>query len=79
MAVLLLQTHVRQDGMCFPGTTPVTYNGADFSCVSPNSASFVSDSISAYVVMDHGAFAYAILSSCGNPVVGGWHNAVRSR
>ena len=52
-----------------PGSTPTTFNGVTFR-VSPNSASFVSDSISAFVVMDNGAFAFAILSSCGNPVVG---------
>ena len=53
----------------FPGTTPVTFNGVTFHD-SPNSASFLSDSIDAYVVMDNGVFAFAILSSCGNPVGG---------
>ncbi len=46
---------------------PVTHNGTTFY-VRPNSQAFLSDSITAYVVMENGVFSFAILSSCGNPV-----------
>ena len=49
------------------GSTKVTSNGVTFYKRAP-SASFQSSSLPAFVVMHSGAFAYAIIASCGNPV-----------
>ncbi len=51
------------------GSTEITYNGTSFYKRYP-SVSFLSNSLDAFVVMVNGRFQYAILSSCGNPVVG---------
>lgn len=52
-----------------PGSTVKTYNGTTFY-ERPPSVSFLSNSLDAFVVMSAGRFDFAILSSCGNPVVG---------
>ena len=52
-----------------PGSTKVKYGATTFY-ERPPRVSFVSNSISAYVVMVNGTFRFAILSSCGNPVTG---------
>jgi len=52
-----------------PGSTTKTYNGTTFY-ERPPSVSFLVDSLSAFVVMTGNHFDFAILSSCGNPVVG---------
>ena len=52
-----------------PTSAQATYNGVTFYNTA-NAGVFLSDSIDAYVVMDNGVFAFAILSSCGNPVGG---------
>lgn len=50
------------------GSTPVTIGGKTYYN-SPPSTSFLSDSISAFIFLDHsGQFIGAILTSCGNPV-----------
>lgn len=49
------------------GSTQVTNNGTTFY-VRPTSVSFVSNSLSAFVVMKNGVFQFAIIESCGNPV-----------
>lgn len=51
-----------------PGSTKVTYQGSTFY-KRPPSVSFVPDSLSAWVVMKNNQFAFAILPSCGNPVI----------
>ena len=50
------------------GSTAVTANGTTFY-KRPPSVSFQSNSLSAFVVMKDGVFQYAILASCGNPVM----------
>ncbi len=50
------------------GSTLKSQNGTQFY-TRPPSVSFVSSSINAYVVMVNGKFAYAVLGSCGNPVI----------
>lgn len=50
------------------GSSQVSYDGTTFYTRHP-SVSFVSDRLSAYVVMQNGQFDYAILSACGNPIV----------
>ncbi len=52
-----------------PGSTAETYNGTTFY-ERPPSVSFLADSLTAFVVMTGNHFDFAILSSCGNPVVG---------
>ena len=52
-----------------PTSTQATYNGVTFYNTASQGV-FLSDSIDAFVVMDNGVFAFAILSSCGNPVGG---------
>jgi len=52
-----------------PGSTKVKYGATTFYERQPN-VSFASGSIKAYVVMINGTFRFAILASCGNPVVG---------
>ncbi|HSW85511.1 MAG TPA: hypothetical protein VLF79_02780 [Candidatus Saccharimonadales bacterium] len=49
------------------GSTQVTHNGTTFF-TRPPSVSFVSNSLSAYIVRVNGNFSFAILASCGNPV-----------
>jgi hypothetical protein len=49
------------------GSTQVTRGGTTFF-VRPTNVSFVSASLSAFVVMQDGKFSFAILASCGNPV-----------
>lgn len=49
------------------GSTRVSEGGTTFY-TRPPSVSFLSNSLSAYVVMHNGRFAFAILASCGNPV-----------
>ena len=51
------------------GSTKHTNNGTVYY-TRPPSVSFLNNSLSAYVVMDNGKFKYAVLISCGNPVVG---------
>ena len=50
------------------GSTTITYNGTTFYQRTP-SVSFVSSSLDAFVVMNGNSFLYAVLSSCGNPIV----------
>jgi hypothetical protein len=50
------------------GSTAVTHGGVTFYR-RPPSVSFVSNSLPAFVVMDGGRFQFAIIASCGNPVV----------
>jgi hypothetical protein len=50
------------------GSQAVTRNGTTFF-VRPPSVSFVSSPLSAFVVMRDNQFAFAILNSCGNPVM----------
>lgn len=50
------------------GSTTRTYGGTTFYA-RPPSISFLSNSLTAYVVMNNGRFQFAILSVCGNPVV----------
>lgn len=45
-----------------------TTSGSTTFYVRPPSVSFTQDTLDAYVVMKNGAFQFAILSSCGNPV-----------
>ncbi|HET7320790.1 MAG TPA: hypothetical protein VFI84_04395 [Candidatus Saccharimonadales bacterium] len=49
------------------GGTKTSSGGTTFYVRSP-SVSFTQDTLDAYVVMKNGAFQFAILSSCGNPV-----------
>jgi uncharacterized repeat protein (TIGR01451 family) len=49
------------------GSTKVSYGGTTFYTRAP-SVSFVSNSLSAYVIMVNGKFSHAVLASCGNPV-----------
>jgi len=51
-----------------PGSTTKTYNGTTFY-ERPPSVSFLANSLTAFVVMSGRYFDFAILSSCGNPVV----------
>ncbi|HSW97872.1 MAG TPA: hypothetical protein VLF89_08660 [Candidatus Saccharimonadales bacterium] len=51
------------------GSTKRTSNGTVFY-TRPPKVSFLSNSLSAYVVMVNGKFKFAILISCGNPVIG---------
>jgi hypothetical protein len=55
----------RQD---MPGSTAISCGGHTFF-KRPPSVSFVSSSLPAFVIMRNGQFAYAIISSCGNPVM----------
>jgi len=50
------------------GSTKVTYKGVTFYKRAP-SVSFLNNSLSAFVVMKDGQFNFAVLSSCGNPVI----------
>jgi len=50
------------------GSTKVTNGSTTFYVRTPN-ISFTKDSLDAFVVMKNGVFQFAILSSCGNPVV----------
>jgi hypothetical protein len=50
-----------------PGSTKQTSQGTTFY-TRPPSVSFASDRLDSYVVMKNGAFQYAIIKSCGNPV-----------
>ncbi len=50
------------------GSTKVVLNGVTFYVRSTDVA-FNSSSISAYVVMKNGVYDYAVLLSCGNPVI----------
>ena len=50
-----------------PGSTKVLTGGTVYYS-RPPSVSFQSSSLSAFVVMNNGRFAYAIIASCGNPV-----------
>ncbi len=54
--------------MNIPGSTQVKYGATTFY-KRPPSVSFRSNSLAAYVVMVNGKFQFAILASCGNPVV----------
>lgn len=51
-----------------PGSTQESYGGTVFYTRQP-SVSFLNNSLDAFVVMNNGQFAFAILSSCGNPIV----------
>lgn len=51
-----------------PGSTQVISSGTSFYTRTP-SVSFLNTPLSAYVVMNGNKFEYAILSSCGNPVM----------
>lgn len=51
-----------------PGSTPEMTSGVAFF-ERPPSVSFVSDNLDAFVVMNNGQFMFAILASCGNPVI----------
>lgn len=51
-----------------PGSTAVNYHNGTFY-KRPPSASFASASLPAFVVMNNGKFAYAVIASCGNPVL----------
>ncbi len=50
------------------GSKTVTYDGTTFYTREPK-VSFLNNSLDAYVVMQNGQFKYAILVSCGNPVI----------
>jgi hypothetical protein len=50
------------------GSTTYSNNGTTYY-MRPTSASFASNSLSSYVVMKNGRFDYAIIKSCGNPVI----------
>jgi len=50
------------------GSTAMTSNGVTFFR-RPPSVSFLSSSEPAFVVMDGGTFKFAIIASCGNPVI----------
>ena len=50
------------------GSTRRTDDGTTFYTRAP-SVSFLNNSLSAYVVMQNGQFKFAVLSSCGNPVI----------
>jgi hypothetical protein len=50
------------------GSSAVSRNGTTFY-VRPPSVSFASSSLPAFVVMKNGSFSYAIIASCGNPVM----------
>ena len=50
------------------GSTQVTHDGVTFYKRAP-SVSFLQNSISAFVFMSDGNFKFAILASCGNPVI----------
>ncbi|HVA97085.1 MAG TPA: hypothetical protein VND99_05515 [Candidatus Acidoferrales bacterium] len=52
-----------------PGSNKVSYGGTTFYKRHP-SVSFVSSPLKAFVVMKDGKFQFAILVSCGNPVIG---------
>lgn len=51
-----------------PGSTAISYRNGTFY-KRPPSASFASSSLPAFVVMNNGKFAYAVIASCGNPVL----------
>jgi hypothetical protein len=51
-----------------PGSTRVSSGGTVFYS-RPPSVSFQSSSLPAFVVMNGGRFSYAIIASCGNPVM----------
>jgi hypothetical protein len=50
------------------GSTKVTYSGTTFY-TRPPEVSFASSPLQAFVVMKNGVFSFAILASCGNPVI----------
>lgn len=50
------------------GSTKVTYQGSTFY-KRPPSVSFAQSSLSAWIVMKNNQFVFAILPSCGNPIV----------
>jgi len=50
------------------GSTAVNYKNGSFYKRSP-SDSFASGSLPAFVVMQNGRFQYAVIASCGNPVI----------
>ncbi|HET8992074.1 MAG TPA: hypothetical protein VFN31_03520 [Candidatus Saccharimonadales bacterium] len=50
------------------GSTQRSVDGTTFY-TRPPSVSFAENSLPAYVVMDNGKFVFAILSSCGNPIM----------
>lgn len=50
------------------GSTRVVRGGTTFY-TRPPSVSFLDNSLSAYVVMNGGRFSFAILASCGNPII----------
>jgi hypothetical protein len=52
-----------------PGSTQESSGGITFYR-RPPSVSFVSQTLPAFVVMENGRFAFAIIASCGNPVIG---------
>lgn len=51
-----------------PGSNAVT-SGTTTFYVRPPSVSFRQPSLPAYVVMHNGRFAFAVIASCGNPVI----------
>jgi len=51
-----------------PGSTRLSCGSHSFY-MRPPSVSFVSSSLPAYVVMRDGRFIYAVIASCGNPVM----------
>ena len=51
-----------------PGSTRAT-SGGTVLYTRPPSVSFQSSSLPAFVVMDNGRFDFAIIASCGNPVI----------
>lgn len=55
----------RQD---IPGSAKVAHQGVTFYARPPR-VSFKSSPLAAFVVMKDGQFSYAILASCGNPVI----------
>lgn len=64
----IVATNARTAGrLNIAGSTRVTHQGTTFYTRTP-SVSFLSNSLDAYVIMENGAFSYAILASCGNPV-----------
>lgn len=65
----LVATNAMTAGRQFiPGSTKLT-NGNTTFYTRPPSISFQSSSLPSFVVMNNGRFAYAIIASCGNPVI----------
>jgi hypothetical protein len=54
--------------MNLPGSTQITFKNVTFF-KRPPSVSFAQNSLPAFVVMKNNTFAFAVIASCGNPVI----------